>query len=249
MTSPTQGTWIEAHCGRQWRIEEPALLLSIHGVAKNQTQLVDWTTTSISIGNKFLMYFPETKKCLKWSSGIYFCKLFLSKLLWFFSADGSQMHVSCQIFTRVPGSCAQLVLDCSQLGSEKKSKEYTPKGGERESWCYLGLSGLCPRLRVMGRKQKLQTVCGHILRIHGLTRNIQHGEEEEIRWRELSGEVQGKWSWYGTAGSPQREDPHVFSKERDAERTSGLDRSPSQALKTSDSSDPLTGANGRAENQ
>lgn len=24
--------------------------------------------------------------------------------------------------------------------------------------------------------------------------NIQHGEEEEIRWRELSGEVLGKWS-------------------------------------------------------
>ena len=131
MTSPTQWTWIEANSGRQWRIEEPALLLSILGVAKNQIQLVDWTTTSISIGNKFLMYFPEIKKCLKWSSGIYFCKLFL-KLLWFFSADGSQMHVSCQIFTRVPGSCAQLVLGCSQLASEKKSKEYTPKGGERE---------------------------------------------------------------------------------------------------------------------
>ena len=195
----------------------------------------------------FLMYFPETKRCLKWSSGIYFCKLFLSKLLWFFSADHSQMHVSFQIFTRAPGSCAQMLLDCSQLGSdecfwsEKKSKDYTPKGEERERELMVpGSLGALPKIGGDGKK----TETPDSLRAHpeNTWADQKHPtwQEEEIRWRELSGEVLGKWSWYGTAGSSQREDAHVPSKERDAERTGGLDGSLSQTLKTSDSSDPLT---------
>ena len=42
---PTQWTWVWANSGRWWRTGKPAWRADVHGVAKSQTQLSDWTTT------------------------------------------------------------------------------------------------------------------------------------------------------------------------------------------------------------
>ena len=52
MASPTQWTWIWVTSGIWWRTGQPGVLESIagvHGVAKNWTQLINWTTTTIHI--------------------------------------------------------------------------------------------------------------------------------------------------------------------------------------------------------
>ena len=43
VASLTRWTWIWTSSGRQWRTGKPG----VHGVAKSQTQLSDWTTTNI----------------------------------------------------------------------------------------------------------------------------------------------------------------------------------------------------------
>ena len=44
MASPTQWTWMWANSGRQWNTGKPGML--VHGVAKSQTWLSNWTTTT-----------------------------------------------------------------------------------------------------------------------------------------------------------------------------------------------------------
>ena len=46
MTSLTQWTWVWTNCRRWWRTEKPDVLQSIHGVAKSQTWLSNWPTTT-----------------------------------------------------------------------------------------------------------------------------------------------------------------------------------------------------------
>ena len=70
MASPTQWTWVWASSGRWWRTE--AWHAAVHGFAKSQTQLSNWTTTTTPRGPSasyliflwlcFLIYKFGTKK-------------------------------------------------------------------------------------------------------------------------------------------------------------------------------------------
>ena len=42
---PIQWMCVWANSGRRWRTGKPGMLRAVHGVAKTQTQLSDWTTT------------------------------------------------------------------------------------------------------------------------------------------------------------------------------------------------------------
>ena len=47
MASMTQWTWVWANPRRQWRTGKPGV--SVHGVAKSQIRLRDWTTTTTAL--------------------------------------------------------------------------------------------------------------------------------------------------------------------------------------------------------
>ena len=44
ITAPTQWTWVWASSGRWWRKDREAWRAAVHGIAKSQTQLGNWTT-------------------------------------------------------------------------------------------------------------------------------------------------------------------------------------------------------------
>ena len=56
MASPVQWTWTWANSRRQRRMGKPDMLL-VHGVSKSQTQLGDWTATTIIIIGGFVATF------------------------------------------------------------------------------------------------------------------------------------------------------------------------------------------------
>ena len=58
MASLTQWTWVWASSGRCWRTEKPGWA-AVHGVAKNQSRLSDWTTMTADQGG------VRTIKCLQ----------------------------------------------------------------------------------------------------------------------------------------------------------------------------------------
>ena len=45
MASPTQWTWVWVNSGSWWWTGRPGMLHAVHGVAKSQTRLNDWTDT------------------------------------------------------------------------------------------------------------------------------------------------------------------------------------------------------------
>ena len=78
MTSPTQWTWVWASSGRWWRTGEPGVLhgvreawyAAVHGVAKSQTRLSDWTTTTTrDYPKRIWFYLKRGDFCnCKWAS-------------------------------------------------------------------------------------------------------------------------------------------------------------------------------------